>query len=129
VQEKPLTSYVRVPNKKSCVQHQAIVYMVLRIMTREPSSPSLPLPHVRWERGGEALICAFDGKMITLNSTTSAAPGTPLVALASDGQGHSIEIIIKVRTCRKTSTVGFSIWGRVTNATRNLCEKLQTTLS
>jgi hypothetical protein len=70
-------------------------------------------PHLRWGRGGEAAVTAFDGDRITVLSTTPSAPGSrPEASLAS---GAALRI--KVARCRRQDE-GFVIEGRVLDATR-----------
>jgi hypothetical protein len=67
--------------------------------------------HLRWTRGGEADVTAFDGDRISVLSTTPSAPGSrPDGALTS-----GVPVRLKVARCRRQEG-GFLIEGRVLDA-------------
>jgi len=74
------------------------------------------MSHVAWDKGGEANVVAIEGERITLQSTISSPPGSPLVGnLVNVGA----PIRIKVHGCRREGE-GFRIEGRVIDLTRDL---------
>ncbi len=75
-----------------------------------------------WRRGGSARIVTTDGDSVTLLSSLSAPPGTPLEA-DFDGLAYRV----KVRACRRTDEVPelpFRIEGRFQNLSRTQRERL-----
>jgi hypothetical protein len=73
------------------------------------------LPHLRFGRGGEAAVTAFDGDRITVLSTVPSAPGSrPEGALPSGAL-----VRIKVARCRRQDE-GFVLEGRLLDATREV---------
>lgn len=70
-----------------------------------------------WERGGEASLTSLDSAdQVLLFSTIAAAPGTPLIGVATTGE----RLRIKVRTCKKVSSdaSSFRIEGRLLDLTK-----------
>jgi hypothetical protein len=68
---------------------------------------------VEWTRGGRGAIVASDGKLVTAESDTAAAPGTPLSGFATDGVRYEV----KVRSCKRISAepTRYRIEGRFMN--------------
>ena len=77
-------------------------------------------PHLRWSRGGEASVVAFDGDRISVLSTTPSAPGS-----RPDGALPSGTVLrIKVARCRRLGEL-FLVEGRLLDATRDTRGELQ----
>jgi hypothetical protein len=75
---------------------------------------------LRWNRGGEATVTAFDGDRITVLSTAPSAPGS-----RPDGVLPSGALVrIKVARCRRQDE-GFVIEGRLLDATRDVRAEVQ----
>jgi len=78
------------------------------------------MPHVTWTRGGAADFTSADDERITMRSTTSGAPGSRPEGTLEDGR----KVRIKVHRCRRVTSEdgsdGFSIEGRLIDATRGL---------
>jgi hypothetical protein len=77
-------------------------------------------PHVRWIRGGEASVAAFDGDRISVLSTTPSAPGSRPEGTLPSGA----PLRLKVARCRRQED-GFLIEGRVLDATRETRAEVQ----
>jgi hypothetical protein len=77
-------------------------------------------PHVRWTRGGEASVAAFDGDRISVQSTTPSAPGSRPEGTLPSGA----PLRLKVARCRRQED-GFLIEGRVLDATRETRAEVQ----
>jgi hypothetical protein len=71
------------------------------------------MAHVRWSKGGDADVVAFDGDRITLRSTVPSAPGTPLDGVLASGAG----VRVKVHGCRREGDA-FVIAGRMVDLRR-----------
>jgi hypothetical protein len=69
---------------------------------------------ITWTKGGTATVETFSEPWITVRSTTSAAPGTPL-----QGRVGELLIIVKIKSCKKTGDA-FTIEGRLVNLTKEL---------
>ena len=76
------------------------------------------MSHIAFDKGGEANVVAIDGERITLQSTISSPPGSPLAG-SLQGMNPGTPIRIKVHGCRREGD-GFRIEGRVIDMTRDL---------
>ncbi len=77
--------------------------------------------HLVFDKGGEADVVAIDGERVTLRSTISSPPGSPLSGKLRDGD---TPIRIKVHGCKREGE-GFRIEGRVIDLSRELRASLQ----
>jgi hypothetical protein len=77
--------------------------------------------------GGQGTFVALSGDRVQLHCSLPSAPGTPLVAVTSEGTRYEV----KVRTSRKLGDEPLVYWveGRLMNATRQLRERLETELA
>lgn len=69
---------------------------------------------ITWTKGGTATVEKFVEPWVTVRSTTSAAPGTPL-----QGRHGELLIIVKIKSCKKVDDA-FVIEGRLVNLTKEL---------
>ncbi len=75
--------------------------------------------HVAWDKGGEADVVALEGERITLRSTISSPPGSPLAGRLREGIHAGVPVRIKVHGCRREGDL-FRIEGRVIDLSREL---------
>ncbi len=75
--------------------------------------------HVAFEKGGEADVVALEGERVTLRSTVSAPPGSPLDGRLREGPHAGVALRIKVHGCRREGDL-FRIEGRVIDLSREL---------
>jgi hypothetical protein len=71
------------------------------------------MAHIRWTKGGDADVVAFDGDRITVRSTVPSAPGTPLDGVLANGAA----IRVKVHGCRREGDA-FVVTGRALDMRR-----------
>jgi hypothetical protein len=74
---------------------------------------------LRWSRGGEADLVAFDGERITLRSSISSAPGSRPDATTASGSGFRV----KVHRCQRIDA-HFVIEGRVLDLRREVRDEI-----
>lgn len=75
-----------------------------------------------WARGGSARLLETNGDLVSVLSSLSAPPGTPL-----EGELEGKTYRIKVRSCRKSDedpSLPFRIEGRFQNLTREQRERV-----
>jgi hypothetical protein len=74
---------------------------------------------LRWARGGEADLVAFDGDRISVRSSIPSAPGSRPDATMASGSG----LRIKVHRCQKVDA-SFLIEGRLIDLRRSVRDEL-----
>ncbi|MCK6593268.1 MAG: hypothetical protein L6Q76_37405 [Polyangiaceae bacterium] len=77
-------------------------------MTSEKRAP------IRWDKGGEAFVVRADKDLVEIRSTIPSAPGSRLTGALESGTA----VRVKVARCRRIDGGGFSIEGRLLDATR-----------
>ncbi len=79
-------------------------------------------PHLAWTKGGSAQFVALDDDRVTLDSTTSSAPGSRIDGLFDDGTA----LRVKVHRCRRApqgeGPARFTIDARLLDASRGVRE-------
>jgi hypothetical protein len=77
------------------------------------------MPHIAFDKGGEADVLALAGERITLRSTIASPPGSPLTGTLHASVNAHTPIRIKVHGCRREGD-GFRIEGRIIDLSRDL---------
>ena len=75
--------------------------------------------HLAFDKGGEADVVALEGERITLRSTVSSPPGSPLAGRLREGANAGVPLRVKVHGCRREGDL-FRIEGRVIDLSREL---------
>ncbi len=79
--------------------------------------------HVRWDKGGEAIVVSVDASGVVLRSTVPAPPGSCIEgALAGDPPAR---VRVKVHASRRQAEGGYVVSGRWIDATREVRERVR----
>ncbi|MBX3207924.1 MAG: hypothetical protein KF764_22955 [Labilithrix sp.] len=85
-------------------------------------TPSAPLAHVVWAKGGHAQIVSVVGDAIVLRSTTPAPPGARLEATLAGEPAAAVKL--KSHGTHREGDGSFTLKGRLIDATRELRDRL-----
>jgi hypothetical protein len=83
---------------------------------------SVKAHHIRWLKGGEALVIAVTAQGIVLRSTVPSPPGSRIDGTLV-GEPHAT-VRVKVHTCRRQPDGAFVLEGRPLDLTRDTRERL-----
>lgn len=79
------------------------------------------MPHLTWDKGGEADVLTLEGDAITLRSSIPSPPGSRLAGRLVESK---MEVRIKVHGSKKQDDGSFCLHGRLIDATRDARAKL-----
>jgi hypothetical protein len=75
---------------------------------------------IRWDKGGEGIVVRAEKDLVELRSTIASAPGSRLLGALESGTA----VRVKVARCRRMEEGGFTIEGRLLDATRGAMAEL-----
>ncbi|MFO0658496.1 MAG: hypothetical protein U0165_01485 [Polyangiaceae bacterium] len=77
---------------------------------------------ISWEKSGSADVAAIDGDVVTVHSTLSSPPGSPLRGTV--GPDPRVAMVLKVRGCRLLESGLYAITGKLVSPTNELRTRL-----